>query len=77
MIQLTDLQKIGLGLVFFGFSFMTIGVFLFLDRVLLALGNLLILSGLFLIIGLGRTFNFFWQPSNPVKIKEIFSHYMY
>jgi len=70
MIDLSDLQKVGLGLVFFGSSFMTIGVFLFLDRVLLALGNLLFVSGICLIIGLGRAISFFWQPNNPVKMKE-------
>ena len=32
MIELTDLQKIGLGLVGFGGLFLTFGVFLFLDK---------------------------------------------
>ena len=73
MIDFSDLQKVGLGLVFFGSSFMTIGVFLFMDRVLLALGNLLFVSGICLIIGLGRTMSFFWQPNNPVKMKETFT----
>merc|ERR1719204_363050 len=69
MIELTDLQKIGLGLVGFGSLFLTIGVFLFLDKVLLALGNILFLCGLCLLIGVGRTLNFFWQPHNPIKMK--------
>ena len=69
MIELTDLQKIGLGLVGFGGLFLTFGVFLFLDKVLLALGNILFLAGLCLLIGVGRTMNFFWQPHNPVKMK--------
>lgn len=75
------------------------GLFLFLDRVLLGLGNVMLtvvdynfvlqifhywlfeiliikfrpiqkfLSGLCLLIGLGRTLNFFWQPHNPSKMK--------
>ena len=72
MIELTDLQKIGLGLVGFGSLFLTIGVFLFLDKVLLALGNILFLCGLCLLIGVGRTLNFFWQPHNPIKMKVSF-----
>ena len=72
MIELTDLQKIGLGLVGFGGLFLTFGVFLFLDKVLLALGNILFLAGLCLLIGVGRTLNFFWQPHNPVKMKVFF-----
>merc|ERR1712113_653675 len=69
MLDLTDLQKIGLGLVGFGSLFLTIGIFMFLDRVLLALGNILFLTGLCLLIGVGRTLNFFWQPHNPQKMK--------
>merc|ERR1711990_845831 len=75
MIDFSDLQKVGLGLVFFGSSFMTIGVFLFMDRVLLALGNLLFVSGICLIIGLGRAISFFWQPNNPVKMKGSLSFF--
>lgn len=69
MFELTDLQKIGLGLVSFGWIFLMMGLFLFLDRVLLGLGNVMFLSGLCLLIGLGRTLNFFWQPHNPSKMK--------
>ena len=69
MFELTDLQKIGLGLVGFGSCFLTLGMFLFLDRVLLGLGNILFLAGLCLLIGISRTTQFFWQPGNPVKMK--------
>jgi hypothetical protein len=75
MLDLTDLQKIGLGLVGFGSLFLTIGIFLFLDRVLLALGNILFLTGLCLLIGVGRTLNFFWQPHNPQKMKGTFAFF--
>jgi len=56
---LTDRQKIGVGLTVFGSLFMLIGVILFFDRALLALGNILFVSGLTLIIGPQKTFYFF------------------
>ncbi|KAI9452492.1 Got1-domain-containing protein [Lactarius psammicola] len=56
---LTDMQKIGVGLTSFGALFMLLGVMLFFDGALLALGNILFLGGLFLIIGPQKTFYFF------------------
>ncbi|KAH8996409.1 Got1-domain-containing protein [Lactarius hatsudake] len=56
---LTDMQKIGVGLTSFGALFMLLGVVLFFDGALLALGNILFLGGLFLIIGPQKTFYFF------------------
>jgi len=56
---LTDMQKIGVGLTSFGVFFMMLGVMLFFDGALLALGNILFLGGLFLIIGPQKTFYFF------------------
>jgi len=56
---LTDSQKIGVALTTFGALFMMLGVVLFFDGALLALGNLLFLSGLPLIIGPQKTFYFF------------------
>ncbi|KAI0073371.1 Got1-domain-containing protein [Panus rudis PR-1116 ss-1] len=56
---LTDAQKIGVALTTFGVGFMLLGVMLFFDGALLALGNLLFLSGLTLIIGPHKTFYFF------------------
>jgi len=56
---LTDGQKIGVALTSFGVLFMLLGVVLFFDGALLALGNLLFLSGLTLIIGPHKTFYFF------------------
>ncbi|XP_023966083.2 vesicle transport protein GOT1A isoform X4 [Chrysemys picta bellii] len=61
MVSLTEFQKIGVGLVGFGLFFIFFGVLLYFDSVLLAFGNLLFLSGLAIIIGLRRTFNFFFQ----------------
>ncbi|KAF9528542.1 vesicle transport protein [Crepidotus variabilis] len=56
---LSDGQKIGVALTTFGALFMLLGVMLFFDGALLALGNILFLSGLTLIIGPHKTFYFF------------------
>ena len=61
MISISDTQKIGLGLAGFGISFLFLGVLMFFDKGLLAVGNLLFISGLAFIIGLERTFWFFFQ----------------
>ncbi|XP_050500261.1 vesicle transport protein GOT1B [Diabrotica virgifera virgifera] len=61
MFELTDTQKIGVGLSTFGIFFIFLGVLLLLDRSLLALGNILFISGLVAIIGRQRTFLFFFQ----------------
>ncbi|SJK98015.1 probable GOT1-Membrane protein required for ER to Golgi transport [Armillaria ostoyae] len=56
---LSDAQKIGVALTTFGALFMLLGVMLFFDGALLALGNILFVSGLTLIIGPQKTFYFF------------------
>lgn len=56
---LSDAQKIGVALTTFGGIFMFLGIMLFFDAALLALGNVLFLSGLTLIIGPNKTFHFF------------------
>ncbi|XP_023329767.1 vesicle transport protein GOT1B-like isoform X5 [Eurytemora carolleeae] len=61
MMQITDVQKIGVGLAGFGVSFLLLGVILLFDKGLLAIGNVLFLSGLACVIGLERTFRFFFQ----------------
>ncbi|XP_054168560.1 vesicle transport protein GOT1B-like [Oppia nitens] len=61
MLEITDMQKIGLGLSGFGIAFLMLGVMLLFDKGLLAIGNILFLSGLAFIIGLERTFWFFFQ----------------
>ncbi|RNA02355.1 vesicle transport GOT1B-like [Brachionus plicatilis] len=62
MIAFTDLQKIGIGLSGFGLFFLTLGMLLLFDKGLLAIGNILFISGISLIIGLERTVKFFFGP---------------
>ncbi|XP_078497420.1 vesicle transport protein GOT1A [Lissotriton helveticus] len=61
MISITEFQKIGVGLTGFGIFFILFGVLLYFDSVLLAFGNILFLAGIAVIIGLRRTFTFFFQ----------------
>jgi len=51
--------EIGIGLTGFGCVFLLLGVILLFDRVLLALGNLVLLAGLILLIGPTKTVRFF------------------
>jgi Got1/Sft2-like family len=53
--------EIGVGLAGFGITFLFLGVLLIFDRGLLAIGNILFISGLTCIIGFKRTYNFFFQ----------------
>ena len=61
MFEITDTQKIGVGLAAFGISFVFLGVLLLFDKGLLAIGNILFISGLACVIGPRRTINFFFQ----------------
>ncbi|EDV46896.1 vesicle transport protein GOT1B [Drosophila suzukii] len=61
MIEITDLQKIGIGLAGFGISFLFLGMLLLFDKGLLAIGNILFISGLGCVIGVERTLRFFFQ----------------
>lgn len=67
MFSVNDTTKIGIGLTGFGAFFLFLGMIFFFDRVLLAFGNLLFISGLSFLIGLQRTFSFFFQKH---KIKS-------
>ncbi|XP_054866436.1 vesicle transport protein GOT1A [Amphiprion ocellaris] len=61
MEAITDFQKIAVGLMGFGLFFLLFGVLLYFDSVLLAIGNIMFLTGLTFIIGIRRTAHFFFQ----------------
>ncbi|WVY89384.1 hypothetical protein V8G54_034898, partial [Vigna mungo] len=56
--------KIGLGLTGFGIFFSFLGIIFFFDKGLLAIGNILFVSGVTLTIGLKSTMQFFMKRSN-------------
>ncbi|XP_074272007.1 vesicle transport protein GOT1-like [Silene latifolia] len=62
--EMNDRKKIGLGLTGFGVFFTFLGVVFLFDKGLLAMGNILFLSGLALTIGLKSTLQFFMKPQN-------------
>ncbi|KAK9459312.1 Got1/Sft2-like family-domain-containing protein [Lipomyces oligophaga] len=59
---LSELQKVGVGLISAGCVFFVLGVLTFFDSALLAFGNILFVAGLFLLIGYKRTLLFFSRP---------------
>ena len=63
MLTLTDQQKVGVSLTLFGSLFFFLGILLFLDTALMAIGNLLFLAGLPLILGATKTVKFFGRKS--------------
>eukprot|EP00611_Tribonema_gayanum_P028375 TRINITY_DN7280_c0_g1_i2.p3 TRINITY_DN7280_c0_g1~~TRINITY_DN7280_c0_g1_i2.p3 ORF type:complete len:101 (-),score=32.19 TRINITY_DN7280_c0_g1_i2:76-378(-) len=58
---LDDNKKMGTGLLILGFVFLFMGVILFFDANLLALGDVLFLTGITMTIGARRTFVFFFK----------------
>ncbi|XP_008791740.1 vesicle transport protein GOT1 [Phoenix dactylifera] len=57
--EISELKKVGIGLIGFGILFSFLGVILFFDRGLLALGNLFCLSGVGVLLGWQSTWQLF------------------
>ncbi|XP_073062114.1 vesicle transport protein GOT1-like isoform X1 [Primulina eburnea] len=62
--EMNDRKKIGLGLTGFGVFFSFLGIIFFFDKGLLAMGNILFISGVALTIGLKSSMQFFLRSSN-------------
>uniref|UniRef100_A0A6N2MSF6 Uncharacterized protein n=2 Tax=Salix viminalis TaxID=40686 RepID=A0A6N2MSF6_SALVM len=62
--EMNDRKKIGLGLTGFGIFFSFLGIVFFFDKGLLAMGNILFISGVSLTIGPKSTMQFFMKRQN-------------
>ncbi|PKI74166.1 vesicle transport protein GOT1-like [Punica granatum] len=62
--EMNDRKKIGLGLTGFGVFFSFLGIVFLFDKGLIAMGNILFLSGVSLTIGLKSTMQFFMKRQN-------------
>ncbi|PIA28543.1 hypothetical protein AQUCO_06900069v1 [Aquilegia coerulea] len=62
--EMNDRKKIGLGLTGFGIFFSFLGIMFIFDKGLLAMGNILFLSGVMLTIGLKSSMQFFMKRQN-------------
>ncbi|CAG9465384.1 unnamed protein product [Pedinophyceae sp. YPF-701] len=62
--MIDDRKKIGIGLTGIGVVFTMLGVLLLFDRALIAMGNVLFLSGVATTIGPEATIKFFIKPRN-------------
>ncbi|KAL8238797.1 hypothetical protein R6Q59_015364 [Mikania micrantha] len=62
--EMDDWKRIGLGLTGFGVFFSFLGIILFFDKGLLAIGNILFISGVIMTIGIKSSLQFFMKPSN-------------
>jgi len=64
MLNLSNDQTIGMLFTIFGLAFTSLGVLLFFDPGLIALGNMLFLCGMVFLIGFMKTVSFFTQAQN-------------
>jgi hypothetical protein len=71
-IMVSDNTKIGTGLLFLGCIFLFLGVIFFFDAAMLALGDVLFLTGLTMTIGVSRTVRFFSRPDRMRGIISFF-----
>ena len=59
--EISDQQKLGVGLGGFGVFFLLLGILMLFDKGLLAIGNLFCIAGFVLCVGFERTGRFFGQ----------------
>uniref|UniRef100_A0A0D9VHZ7 Vesicle transport protein n=1 Tax=Leersia perrieri TaxID=77586 RepID=A0A0D9VHZ7_9ORYZ len=62
--EISEIKKIGIGLVGFGILFSFLGIILFFDRGLLALGNIFFLTGIGLLLGWQSMWQLFIKKAN-------------
>ncbi|KAI4334778.1 hypothetical protein L6164_013488 [Bauhinia variegata] len=62
--EISEIKKIGIGLIGFGTFFTFLSIILFFDRGLLALGNIFWLTGVALLLGWGSMWNLFTNRAN-------------
>ncbi|XP_028759624.1 vesicle transport protein GOT1 [Neltuma alba] len=62
--EISEIKKAGIGLIGFGIFFSFLGILLFFDRGLLALGNIFWLAGVALLLGWRSTWNLFTNRAN-------------
>src|SRR3989338_7474580 len=65
--NLSDFQKIGIGLVLIGLIANTLGIFLFFDKGFIAIGNLAFVFGIVLLIGVQPSIKFFVLSRNRLR----------
>ncbi|KAJ3675421.1 hypothetical protein LUZ60_004463 [Juncus effusus] len=70
--EISEMKKVGIGLIGFGIFFTFLGIMLFFDRGLLALGNLFFLSGVGLLLGWQYMFQLFTSTKNLKGIIPFF-----
>ncbi|EPS65401.1 hypothetical protein M569_09377, partial [Genlisea aurea] len=74
--EMNDRKKIGVGLTGFGVFFSLLGIIFFFDKGLLAIGNILFISGVTLTIGLKSSVQFFMKTSN-FKVRFFFFFFFF